>query len=107
MKVKVNRELNGGKYHVNFEVGDFTPDELAKMSSFGIPIINLVWTAAQGGLISSGLPMTKVGKIYDAGFDTEQMAQEYVDDVVKQLRVAIQRLRESKDDFSSSQEVEL
>jgi 5-hydroxyisourate hydrolase-like protein (transthyretin family) len=25
MRVKVNRQLNAGKYHVNFEVGDFTP----------------------------------------------------------------------------------
>lgn len=35
MKLKVNRQLSGGLYHVDFSVGDFSSEEVAKMGSFG------------------------------------------------------------------------
>ena len=41
MKVKVNRRLSAGFYHINFEVSDFTPDEVQKMASFGVPQITI------------------------------------------------------------------
>jgi hypothetical protein len=50
MKVKVNRRLSSVFYHVNFEVGEFTAEELQKMASFGIPQINLQWQGAATNL---------------------------------------------------------
>jgi len=48
MKLKVNRLLSQGRYKVNFEVSDFSQDELSKMSSFGIPKISLKLNNANG-----------------------------------------------------------
>jgi hypothetical protein len=104
MKVKVNRQLSAGKYHVNFEVSDFAPEEIAKMSSFGIPMVSLRWTANNTPTIGS-VPITQIGRGLDAIFDTEQVAKKYQEEVLTQIKTALQRLRESKDEFSSSEEV--
>jgi hypothetical protein len=106
MKLKVNRLLNAGKYHVNFEVGDFTPDELAKMASFGSPIIQLRWMSGSNR-IASGIALNQINNRYDAIFDDEQEAKDYETGVLNQIRDAIARLRESQDKFSSSEEVDL
>ncbi|MGD1106113.1 MAG: hypothetical protein ABR865_03650 [Terracidiphilus sp.] len=106
MRVKVNRLLSAGKYHVNFEVGDFTPEELAKMSSFGVPMIGLRW-ASQAGSSAGSIALNQISKAYDAIFVSEQEAKKYEEGVLAQIRVTMERLRTSKDEFSSSQEVEL
>ena len=91
---------------MNFEVGDFTAAELAKMSSFGVPSVTLVWVTAPGGRLSGQIAINQIGKRFDATFDTEQEAKKYEEGVLTQIRTAMQRLRESKDDFSSTEEVE-
>ena len=104
MKVKVNRLLTGGKYHVNFEVGDFTPGELGKMSSFGVPLINLRWFA--NGQNAGRIAINQISKAYNAIFGSEQQAKEYEASVLDEIRSAMEQLRESKDEFSSSEEVD-
>src|ERR1035437_1839835 len=106
MKVKVNRLLSAGKYHVNFEVRDFTPDELGKMSSFGVPAIDLRWVSGSGP-VAGRIALNRINIGLDAVFDTEQQAKEYQDQVLDQIRTTMEYLRVSKDDFSSSQEVEV
>jgi hypothetical protein len=106
MKVKVNRQLNAGEYHINFEVGDFTADEVKKMSSFGIPSIGLRWTQNTGNR-SMAIPLTQISKVYDASFQNESDAKKYEESVLNQIREAMQRLRESQDKFTSSDEVAL
>ena len=107
MKVKVNRQLSSGQYHINFEVGDFTPDELAKMDSFGVPFITLQWKRPGGGVATTPIALNRVNKGYDAIFNTEEAAKAYEEGVLTQIREAMQHLRESQDKFSSSEEVSL
>jgi hypothetical protein len=106
MKVKVNRLLRAGKYNVNFEVSDFTQVEVSKMSSFGVPSINLRITSG-AGTSSSAVPITQINKTQNAIFGAEHVAKEYEEQVLAQIRTEMQRLRESEDGFSSSEEVNL
>jgi hypothetical protein len=106
MKVKVNRLLNAGKYRVNFEVSDFTPEELAKMSSFGVPGIDLKLSSATA-TVGSRIPLNQINKSMEAVFVTPELATAYVEGVLTQIKASMQRLRESKDVFTSSLEVEL
>jgi hypothetical protein len=106
MKVKVNRQLKAGRYNVNFEVSDFTPEEVAKMSSFGVPTIELQWMSGNDA-VGGRLPLTQIQPRFNAVFGTEQSAKEYEEKVLTQVKAAIQLLRESKDEFSSSEEVTL
>ncbi len=105
MKVKVNRQLSAGQYHVNFEVGDFSPDELAKMSSFGIPYIRMRWNNPNPTV--SSLPLTQINTRYDGIFSTESEAKDYEKDILDQIKGAMDHLRESQDKFSSFEEVDL
>jgi hypothetical protein len=108
MKVRVNRKLSGGYYHVNFEVGDFTPDEVQKMGSFGVPNINLLWGGGVSKPRNSGqVPLNQISNTYDIAFTDEAEAKKYEETVLKQIRDAVERLRESQDKFSSSEEVSL
>jgi hypothetical protein len=106
MKVRVNRQLTAGNYNVNFEVSDFTPEESAKMSSFGVPLIELRWMA-QNGYTAGKIPLTHVNKAYNMFFNSAEAAKEYEKGVLSQIQKAMERLRESKDEFSSIDEVEL
>jgi hypothetical protein len=106
MKVKVNRQLSAGKYHVNFEVGDFATEEIAKMSSFGVPTITLRWTINNANSLGP-VGLTQINRGLDAIFDSEQAAKKYQEDVLAQIKAAIERLRGSKDEFSASEEVNL
>jgi hypothetical protein len=108
MKTTVNRQLRGGFYYVSFRVGDFTSEELGKMESFGVPTI----TIRDGGPPSSipqqlRVPITKIGDRFNAGFKSEEEAKQYADSVLDEMRTAMKRLRELKDEFTSTDEVNL
>jgi hypothetical protein len=104
MKVIVHRQLAGGQYIVRLAVSDFTPEEVAKMNSFGIPTIQM---RNQGGGMNKllGVPLTQVNPNVVATFLTEQLANEYQEEVLNQIRQAMASLRGRKDDFSSTNEV--
>lgn len=106
MRVKVNRLLTAGKYHVNFEVSDFTPDELAKMSSFGVPTIEMRLSSAGGSTVVR-YALNQINKSHNSIFGQEAQAREYENSVLEQIRSAMNRLRESKDGFTSSEEVDV
>jgi hypothetical protein len=108
MKVKVIRKLSAGFYHVAFEAGEFSSDEVQKMGSFGTPPINIQFGGAPGTARSStSVALNQISGRFDAAFPTEAEARKYEETVVNQIRSAMQRLRESQDKFSSSDEVSL
>jgi len=106
MKITVNRKLESGTYFVSFKVGDFTPDELQKMQSFGVPNVKMkAGLPYQRTLHAS--PLTAISEGIRAGFKSEEEAKAYENEVLNQIREAMKSLRESQDDFTSSQEVNL
>ena len=107
MKVKINRALESGRYAVSFDVTDFTPDELKKMESFGVPNIRLTYRTTSGSVSQNWIPLVQVSKSLIASFTTEAEAKEYEKGVVDQLRGAVKQLRERQDTYSSSEEVSL
>jgi hypothetical protein len=107
MKVKVNRVLSAGRYRINFEVGDFSADEISKMESFGVPSIKLRWYNANGALMLSAVDINRINSKLEAAFATEAEAKDYEQAVLNQLREEMLRLRERQDKFSSSEEVAL
>jgi len=106
MKLKVNRELKDGLYHIAFAVSDFSPDEVKKMQGFGVPLIDILHGTPSGrqGL---KLQITQVAPGYRASFPAEEQAKAYEDKVVSQIREAMKSLRERTDEFTSEQEVEV
>ena len=108
MKVTVNRQLSAGYYHVSFDVADFTPDEVMKMGSFGVPQISVIFTS-QGavGRATGNVPLNQINRKIDAAFSSEAEAKKYEETVLAQIRDAMKRLRESEDKFTSSEEVPL
>jgi hypothetical protein len=106
MKLKVNRQLSGGQYRVKFEVSDFSPEEVSKMSSFGVPLIQVRVVGVQGQT-SVGVPLTNLNNVKDAVFNSEQDAKNYELQITEQIRNALLRIRNSKDEFSSTNEVVL
>jgi len=108
MKVKVNRRLTGGFYHISFNVSDFTSEEIQKMESFGVPNINIKFGGGPNMTIQARAhPLNQINGSFDAAFPTEEDAKKYEEGVVEQIRSAVQRLRERQDKFSSSEEVAL
>ena len=106
MKVKVNRALSQGKYRINFEVGGFTSDELSKMASFGVPTISMKWMNGTT-LTTSPIGLNQISNGLEAVFPSEELAKQYEDQVLTQIRNSMQSLRERNDGFSSTQEVDL
>jgi hypothetical protein len=105
MKIKVNRLLSGGKYQVGFEVSDFSPEEVEQMSKFGVPYIPLRWTYKMGQ--AAGRVALNEIRGQAARFDLEEQAKQYEEEVINNLRAAVVTLRERKDEFTSSAEVDL
>lgn len=106
MKLKVNRLLSQGTYRVSFEVSDFSPEELSKMSSFGIPTIALK-LRSQTGLVNRTVGLNQINKNMEAWFPEEELAKQYEAQVKAQISAALEGLRQLRDDFSSSEEVDI
>lgn len=89
---------------MNFEVSDFTPEELGKMSSFGVPPISMRWTTPNGPTIGQ-VPLNQIQRGLTAIFDDEDSAKKYEMGILVQIQREMERLRENKDKFTSSDEV--
>jgi hypothetical protein len=107
MKIKVNRRLSEGRYNVDFTASDFTSDEVKKMESFGIPMIDLFFSQTPNSRLPMKIQLTKLTSQLKASFSTEQEAKDYEDKVLSQIRAQMKALRERKDDFSATSEVEV
>jgi hypothetical protein len=105
MKVKVSRSLSNGRYHVGFVVSDFTADEVKKMASFGVPVLSMRWTQ-NNGPAAGPVAINQING-QTASFGLEQAAKDYEAEILNGLRTAMQSLRERKDEYTSTQEVEL
>jgi hypothetical protein len=109
MKLTVNRLLNGGIYGVQFSVSDFTPDEVKKMESFGIPRVEVL----VGGPMPNTsiqpyrMQITKLSPQHKANFLAEDEAKNYEEKVVTEIREKMKELRARTDDFSSTHEVDI
>lgn len=106
MKVKVHRQLANGVYQVAFDISDFTPEELKKMSSFGVPKVSVQYFGNSGMNIRRDLPLNKVTRDWVANFDDEKAARSYEAEVLAQVKNTVTSLRLKRDLFSSSDEVE-
>ncbi|HEY4934881.1 MAG TPA: hypothetical protein VII23_25205 [Terriglobales bacterium] len=106
MKVIVNRQLSGGLYYVSFKVGDWTPEELSQMQSFGVPNIPLRMGPPLAATVMT-IPMTRITDKYQAGFKSEPEAKAYEESTLGLLRVAVASLREKTDKFTSTAEVDI
>jgi len=106
MKARVSRTLQNGVYQVSFAFSDFTADELAKMKSFGVPAIQLK-IGPLGGIQAINLPLTQVNPNFAASFLSEAEAKNYEAGVLAQAKAGIEAIRQRKDDFSSTQEVDI
>jgi hypothetical protein len=106
MKVNITRQLSGGQYIVRFAVTGFTTEEVAKMNSFGIPLIQMRQNVA-GGVQNVQVAITQINPNYVASFTSEEQANQYQQTVLGQINNAMKSLRDRKDDFTSTQEVEI
>jgi hypothetical protein len=106
MKVTVTKRLQAGTYFVSFNFSDFTPEELAKIKSFGAPIVQ-VRAGSEPGHQVFNVPINAVNSNFNAGFLTEEQAKTYENAVLNQAKTGMEKLRQRKDDFSDVNEVEI
>src|SRR5712671_362601 len=108
MKVTVIRSLTSGVYYIGFRVGDFTEEERLQMKRFGIPQIG-IYFGGPTSRASAKQPLTQLSnqQVAPAGFVTEEEAKKYEAVVVDQIRKAAALLKEQKDNFTSTDEVEI
>jgi len=96
---------------VRFAVTDFTAEELSKMQSFGVPIIRLMRliNIAGRGITRQNFNqgVTQINENSVMQFDTEAEANDYEKDVLEQIRQVMTSLRDRKDEFTSSEEVDI
>ena len=76
------------------------------MESFGVPVIKMMIDGPNNRR-GIGMPLNRIGPQVKAAFMVEDEAKAYVEQTTDQIREAMRSLREQKDDFSSTQEVEL
>jgi hypothetical protein len=105
MKVRVARELVEGRYQVVFQVGEFTSEEVKKMSQFGTPKITLTTTQNAQNMKFSA-PITQIPQLV-AAFSREEEAKQYEGEVIQQLKRAIDGIRVLQDKFTSIEEIAL
>lgn len=106
MKAKVIRNLQSGLYSVAFIFSDFTQEELAKMKSFGVPLVQIK-TGIPGQQQAINMSINQVTPNHVAFFFNEQEAKNYEAGVLSQVKSGMEAIRLRKDDFSSTVEVEI
>jgi hypothetical protein len=106
MKVNITRQLSAGQYILRFAVTGFTPEEVAKMNSFGVPLIQMRQNVP-AGVQNIQIAITQINPNIVAGFTSEDQANKYQQDVLAQINQAMKSLRDRNDDFSSIQEVDI
>jgi hypothetical protein len=106
MKAKVIRSLQNGVYFVSFVFSEFTQEELAKMKSFGVPTVQ-VRNGVSGSQTVYNLPINAVNTNMNAGFLDEATAKSYESSVLEQAKAGLENIRQRKDAFSSSDDIEI
>lgn len=107
MKVRVYRSLQGGIYTVAFAFSDFTQEELAKMKSFGVPSIQVRIGLTGRDQTAIAMAINQVTPNHIASFLSEPDARNYEAAILTQAKAGMDALRQRKDDFTSSSEVEI
>lgn len=106
MKARVIKNLQGGTYYVSFTFSDFTPEELAKMQAFGVPIIQIRLGPAVSQSVNN-FQINQINQNHVAGFPNEEAAKSYENGVLTQVKAAMEKLRQQKDTFSATTEVDI
>jgi hypothetical protein len=107
MKTTVNRVLRAGIYLVSFKFTDFTPDERMKMEAFGVPSIGIQYGQPPAVRNSIKQPITQIDERFIAGFLSQAEAKNYEAQILSEVRTSMQALRDRKDDFTSTEEVNI
>jgi len=92
MKARVTKTLTGGMYQISFAFSDFTQEELAKMRSFGVPVLQLR-TGFPGSQSVINVPINQINANIVAGFVNEYEANNYETTVLTQAKTAMDEQR--------------
>jgi hypothetical protein len=106
MKARVNRSLQGGIYNVSFAFSDFTQEELTKMKSFGVPTVQ-VKVGLPPKQATVNIAINQVQQAHVASFISEEEAKNYENVVLSQAKAGMDALRQRKDEFTSTAEVDI
>lgn len=108
MKVIIEKKLEGGKYSVQINVSNYTADEVDKIKRFGSPNISIapqtVWSRDYGTRLTS-LPLHDMN--YDFKFTAEAEAVSFVNNMTDRIKLAVDKLKGMRDQFSGTKELEL
>lgn len=105
MKFAINREIKSGKYIVAVSVKEITDDERAKIIKFGAPMVSISPKAvlSSGGYsYTSTVPLHSLNYVFE--FSTKDEADDFNNNLLANIKEAVQTLKNYKDDFSLSKE---
>lgn len=107
MKIRVNKSVTGGRYRISFQATEFTEQERAQFSKFGIPTVVLLIGSEDTSLYKYQAPVTGLKDDHAAVFKTPEAAKAYETKIVNDIREAVEKVRGRRDDFTSIDEVSI
>lgn len=107
MKIIFEKKLENGKYFVRINISQYSAEEIDKIQRFGAPRISIepkaIYTSGTGWV--RVLPLHNLN--HDFEFPTEGEAVAFVNVMGERIKAGIQTLKNKKDSFSGSAELEL
>jgi hypothetical protein len=105
MKIHVSRFIRDGIYYVGFASADVTQDEAIQFQKFGTPRISTRF-GSPGARNPYPQALSDLRPNITAGFTNEQEAKNYEAEILSEIRTQMEILKNKKDEFTSTSEVE-
>ncbi|MGB8989340.1 MAG: hypothetical protein WCC37_22270 [Candidatus Sulfotelmatobacter sp.] len=105
MKVRVSRFMRGGICFVGFESIEVTPDDNSRFQKFGVPAVQIL--LGNGPRTAFPVPINSLNPSHTAGFANPDEARGYEERVVADVKRLYENIRDKRDEFTSTHEVDL
>jgi len=106
MKVRVEKELKNGIYQLKFYATDFADEERTRFEIFGVPKISLKKQDSDGNVEWRSVSLTHL-QYHACTFADAEDANQFEQQALEEIRQKMTELRQRKDDFTSTDEVDL
>jgi hypothetical protein len=105
MKIQVSRFIRDGIYYVGFASAGITADDALQFQKFGTPRIRTRF-GPPGSQAYYPQQLNDLKANITAGFSTQEEAKNYEAEVLTEIRVQMEALKNKKDEFTSTSEVD-
>ena len=105
MKIRASRFIRGGTYFVSFQAVDFTADDNDRFQKFGVPMVQIL--VGSGPRATIAVPINALAPQQTAGFTNPDEAKQYEERILTDVKALYSAVRDKKDEFTDTREVQL